>query len=98
MGVVPVLVGIVLDDEAYLTLVRGHHFFYGRTGRHAVWSLEIEEFYNGHGRAGRSQGRRIFERDGESLLVCESRESDQNHCDEQSEFFHQAISFGRYRK
>jgi hypothetical protein len=57
MGIVPVFVRIVLDDQAYLPLVVMQEFFDDRTGRGAVRSLVIEKLHNGNRRIVRPQGR-----------------------------------------
>jgi hypothetical protein len=57
MGIVPVFVRIVLDDQAYLSLVVMKEFFDDRTGRGAVRSLVIEKLHNGNRRIVRPQGR-----------------------------------------
>jgi len=48
MGIIAINVGIVFDDEADLAPVYFPDLLDGRTGRHAVRSLEIQELDNGY--------------------------------------------------
>ena len=47
MRVVTIFVGIILQDEAELTLKFSHQPFDDRTGRRTVRSLKIKKFNNG---------------------------------------------------
>ena|SRR5208283_1182134 len=46
MREVPVFIRIVLDDKPYLAFESLYDFFYDRTGRNTMRSLEINEFYD----------------------------------------------------
>ena len=57
VGIIAVFIGIVLDHQADLALVDIHDLFDGRTGRHAVRSLEIDELYDRDRSISRPEGR-----------------------------------------
>lgn len=46
MGEIPVFIRVVLDNKSDLALESLRDFFYGRTGRDTMGSLEINEFYD----------------------------------------------------
>src|SRR5574341_207622 len=88
-GIVTVAVGIIFDDEPYFARVGCEDFFDGRTGRHAVRSLEVEKFDDRDRGFLRSEGRRIAEGNVVILLLSrggrdQSEEKEERCCQRSS--------------
>ena len=73
MGVIAVPVRVILQNKFYFIRVFSNEFFYGRTGRSTMGSLEVKEFDNSDRRICGSEIGAIVNRDRISLFSSMSK-------------------------